>query len=70
MIEKNLNQCPVCGNDAEIVIWLAKYYIAYRVMCTHCTCATVPYDTEEEAIKAWNKMPKIKKIDVLGENDG
>lgn len=49
-----LKPCPFCGREARI--WQGFDY--YRVACEsqyECAGQVGPYDTEEEAINAWNR---------------
>ena len=50
-----LKTCPFCGGEAEILgiqcIW---------VHCTSCLAETLSFDSEEEAIKAWNRRIENK----------
>lgn len=49
-----LKPCKKCGAEAEIrkLGRIGNYYVAW----TNCPNDTIGYDTEEEAIKAWNKL--------------
>ena len=50
---KLLDFCPFCGGKAEITkVYAFDYY--FYVGCQHCSVETGYYDTEEEAINAWN----------------
>ena len=49
-----MKKCKKCGAEAEIrkLGRIGNYYVAW----TNCPNDTIGYDTEEEAIKAWNKL--------------
>ena len=51
MIEINLNPCPFCGGEAEILKNKKKFYL---VRCSRCLCATWPSKNLDIAAKAWN----------------
>lgn len=61
MIE--LKPCPFCGAVDEVMtvgeFWAgvipAGSEIEHRVGCTDCDIWTPSYDTDEEAIEAWNR---------------
>jgi len=48
-----------CGCGGEAIILKADEYHqfpdTYYVSCTKCTAGVGPYDTEAEAVKAWNR---------------
>lgn len=46
-------KCPCCGNTSKAVA--EQFYQEFYVMCVECELRTANYDTEEEAIEAWNK---------------
>lgn len=45
-----LKRCPFCGGEAEVDGFPLRY-----VRCKECGAETGAFDSEEEAIKAWNK---------------
>ena len=53
MQEYDLKPCPFCGGGAEISFLFGRYGVA----CCRCQAAIIPcpYQTKEEAIKAWNR---------------
>ena len=51
-----LKKCPFCGSEARLNTCSGKYFVE----CTHETwCEVLPktwlYNTEKEAIEAWNR---------------
>ena len=50
---ENLKRCPFCRGTANI----AKGQIEFWAYCPHCGAQTELYETEQEAIKAWNTRP-------------
>ena len=64
-----LKPCPFCGADAEVIeSEYGMYETGYAIYCTHCSLKlgvdgrlseayewTPVFDTEAEAINAWNK---------------
>lgn len=54
--ETTLLPCPFCGGEADNRWRYRKpgEYACYWVLCVRCGCATTAYDTEAEAIAAWN----------------
>ena len=56
MNQPELKPCPFCGREAQI--WQGIEHSSYRVACKsqyECAAQVGPYDTEEEAVEAWNK---------------
>lgn len=59
-----------CGGEAEIHLFgqgLIKGYIGYYICCEECETKTKIYDTEAEAIEAWNtamgeRTAKVEKV--------
>lgn len=51
----NLLRCPCCGAEAEIP---AHYPRHIYIRCTGCALTTDVYDTEEQAVAAWNLRAK------------
>lgn len=50
-----LRECPFCGGEAEChQWWSATISGKYATVCTKCNCGTDFYETEAEAIAAWN----------------
>lgn len=65
---KELKPCPFCGGKAnyycEELDWAdwgyisaTKYYNTY-VECEECGAGTASFDTEQQAIDAWNRREK------------
>ena len=54
-----LKLCPFCGGTAfcnEYVYAFDSYCVeTHLVECNGCHATTFEYDTEEEAIEAWNR---------------
>lgn len=68
MSEIKLKPCPFCGGEAKLSkftmresvkdqhgIFPGKEYPVCRVVCTSCGTRTAQWDSEEEAIAAWNR---------------
>ena len=53
--ETKLKPCPFCGGEASMYI---AYDDGYYVCCDECGCGLPVYNTEEEAIEAWNRRTK------------
>lgn len=54
----DLKPCPFCGGEARI----GKIYgDAWTVECTECGIQSGCYDTESEAIEAWDHRAERKK---------
>ena len=47
-----LRRCPFCNGEATTYI---AYDDGYYVCCGECGCGLPVYNTEAEAIEAWNK---------------
>lgn len=54
-----------CGGEARVqrVRTLKSHVLV--VMCTKCEIATNYYQTEAEAITAWNRAMRRAKVDIL-----
>lgn len=57
-----IKDCQVCGSEAlsqEKTIFLpsGRSYMMHIVICAvdKCQCTTLPWDSREEAIAAWNR---------------
>lgn len=58
-----LKPCPFCGGEAKIHYCAEIENAKIRailvnkvgVSCNDCHVATLPYETEEKAIEAWNR---------------
>lgn len=49
-MNKILKPCPFCGGEARIV-----GHTAFWIICRECISESKVFDTEEEAVAAWNK---------------
>lgn len=51
----DLKPCPFCGGKAEIFrgTTYGLHYL-YEPRCIKCECALGLFDTEEQAVEAWN----------------
>lgn len=54
-----LKPCPFCDGTAKI----AKGEIEFWAYCPHCGVQTELYETEQEALKAWNARPIEEDLD-------
>lgn len=52
MKERDLKPCPFCGNDKPKLMHNWGDAVIY---CSQCDSSSGCYDTEEEAIEAWNR---------------
>lgn len=50
--EQKLKPCPFCGSTD---IFVYHSYVDYSVRCRNCLVRRGEFETEEEAIAAWNK---------------
>lgn len=50
-MNNKLKPCPLCGKLHHEV---SDYKPVYRVECTYCGARTGNYNSEQEAIEAWN----------------
>lgn len=57
MIE--LKACPLCGNKANLPKWFATNPEGFGIECSNMNCCEgiYGYDTEKEAIEAWQFRP-------------
>ena len=51
---KELDPCPFCGGRAELFDG-EKTLVLSSVKCTHCNARTGNYESNTEAIEAWNR---------------
>ena len=58
MSNKELLSCPFCGGEA--FLFEESEYCIY-VECEDCKIATPAYDSEAEAIDAWNTRVDVAK---------
>ena len=49
---QELKKCPFCGGEADFyfITTMQRHWIG----CSKCNCASNAFETEEEAIEAWN----------------
>ena len=60
MKDERLKPCPCCGKEARLTIYGEKPY-SVRVNCSdifNCGLTQEWFDTEREAIEAWNRRAK------------
>lgn len=50
-----LKPCPFCGGKAELNVYPFDTRNEYQVECENCFCQTYVYDTEQDAIEAWDR---------------
>lgn len=52
-----LKRCPFCGGEALVCIkpFIGESGRGFVVECDGCWASTGYYETEEEAIEAWNR---------------
>ena len=67
MENKELKPCPFCGGKAEDLVYDCEFWIN----CMKCHNGTSPYDSQEEAVKAWNTrhtlQPKVSDKEIRKE---
>lgn len=51
-MSEQLKLCPFCGGKAEII---ETIFYDYKVACEECGASIPHCDSEEMAIKAWNR---------------
>ena len=49
-----LKSCPFCGTCIPVVVIYPKPFVGYELECRECHATTARYDTEAEAVEAWN----------------
>lgn len=52
MTTNELKSCPFCGGRAKHVYF--RFTDTHSVWCRNCGAESYEFDTEEEAIEAWN----------------
>ena len=59
-----IKNCPFCGNKAILRKRRPDHIMNGKsfVCCVECKAKTGYYDTEEEAIKIWNRRANIDNI--------
>ena len=55
-----IKRCPFCGGDGKV--WIYDYD-GWIIGCENCGTRTEIYDTEEEAIEAWNRRVEDERSD-------
>ena len=57
-MSEKLKQCPFCGGEARIrEVSIGDSYDGFTVECGNCAVDIGNINTEEEAIKLWNRRP-------------
>lgn len=53
---EELKPCPFCGGEAKInrIVNTFYQYARYFSSCTRCSAESKMFETEQEAIEAWN----------------
>ena len=64
MSDIKLLPCPFCGGEAELNGRNGEYYVDCNLQYGNCACipTTWGFETEEEAIEAWNTRNPIERI--------
>lgn len=52
-------RCPFCGSCIPVVVIYPEPYVGYEVECRDCHAKTARYDTEDEAVAAWNTRASL-----------
>ena len=62
---KELKPCPFCGGEAETLTAESMHggYL-FVIMCDDCCSRGGVYDTEAEAIEAWNTRAEMSQEDI------
>ena len=53
-------ECPFCSGDAKPRRICGWELVEHCVQCTNCGASTGAYETEEQAIEAWNERPSMR----------
>lgn len=62
-----LRKCPFCGGEASTYV---AYDDGYYVCCNECGCGLPVYNTEQDAIEAWNRRTSCDTCAMYYPNDG
>lgn len=54
-MSEELKPCPFCGGEAATKSTIYGYGERYEAYCTKCYIGLDLFESEEDAIKAWNK---------------
>ena len=60
-----INSCPCCNGESELrsrCSWIATDGYMYYIKCKECDTMSGYYETEEDAIEAWNKRIPIDNL--------
>ena len=70
-IKKVLKPCPFCGDEAIILAFIEGYRVGCIQLfaCRGAANTSRAYDTEAEAVEAWNKRAECD-AEMRGEEDG
>lgn len=62
MIDVKSKPCPFCGSSIPVVL-TSNEYDGFRIVCRKCFALTDWFETEEEALAAWNRRAPYEDDD-------